>query len=357
MISKRTNAMKLLAISDTYLPAELMKRELAVLEEAGVDVEVRHWPHETLIDLQEDNLKIETGGPDAVALPEDITADLDGIDIVAVQFAPVSRAFIEKAKDLRLIGVMRAGAENIAVDFATQRGISVMNTLGRNARAVAECTMGMILAEIRNIARSHAKLKSRVWTRSFPNSDAIPELYEKTVGLVGYGAVAQLVCGYLQAFGSNVIVFDPYFKGDPSPASLVSLEELLGESDIVSIHARLTEESHHLIGEKELAMMKPSAVLVNTARSGLVDERALIEALRAKKIMGAAVDVFDEEPLPSDHPFVELDNVTITAHLAGSTKDAFKNSVRLMAGNIRKAIEGAEDIPVINGIRPVLDAV
>ncbi len=349
--------MKLLGISDTYLPADLMKRELSVLKELGVDVEVRHWPHETLIDLQEDNLKIEAKGPDAVPLPGDVTADLDGVGIVVVQFAPVSRAFIEKAKDLKLIGVMRAGAENVAVDFATQRGISVMNTPGRNARAVAECTMGMILAEIRNIARSHAKLKSKVWTRSFPNSDGIPELNEKTVGLVGYGAVAQLVCGYLQAFGSNVIAFDPYFKGAPAPAKLVSLDELVSQSDIVSIHARLTEESHHLIGEKELAMMKPTAVLVNTARSGLVDEQALIEALRTKSITGAAVDVFDTEPLPPDHPFIELDNITITAHLAGSTKDAFKNSVRLMAGHVRNAVKGVEEIPVINGIRPVLDVV
>jgi len=348
--------MKLLGISDTYLPADLMKRELAVLEDLGVDVEVRHWGHKTLIDLQEDNLKIETGGPDAVPLPDAITRNLDGVGIVVVQFAPVSKSFIEKAKDLKLIGVMRAGAENIAVDFATQRGISVMNTPGRNARAVAECTMGLILAEIRNIARSHAKLKSKVWTRSFPNSDAIPELNEKTVGLVGYGAVAQLVCGYLQAFGSNVIAFDPYFTGDPAPARLVSLEELLSRSDVVSIHARLTEQSYHLIGEKELAMMKPTAVLINTARSGLVDEQALIEALRTRRITGAAVDVFDTEPLPPDHPFIELDNVTITAHLAGSTKDAFKNSVRLMAGHIRNAINGTEDIPVINGVRPTFDA-
>jgi len=346
--------MKLLGISDTYLPADLMREELAVLEEVGVAVEVRHWGHESLIELQEANLAIETNGPDAVALPDDITGDLEGIGIVVVQFAPVSKSFIETAGDLKLIGVMRAGAENVAVDFATARGISVMNTPGRNARAVAECAMGMILAEIRNIARSHAKLKSGLWTRSFPNSEAIPELYEKTVGLVGYGAVGRLVCGYLQGFGSKVIAYDPYFKGDAAPAQLVSLETLLRESDIVSIHARLTEQSHHLIGEKELGMMKPSAVLVNTARSGLVDEGALIEALRAKKIMGAAVDVFDEEPLPADHPFIELENVTITAHLAGSTNDAFRNSVRLMAGHVRNAVKGVDEIPVINGVRPNL---
>ncbi|MBL7154714.1 MAG: 2-hydroxyacid dehydrogenase [Phycisphaerae bacterium] len=347
--------MKLLAISDLYIPSDFMRDGLARLSEVGIDVEVRHWGHETLIDLQEDNLAIETGGPDAVSLSKEITRGLEAFGIVLVQFAPISRSFIEKAGNLRLIGVLRGGAENIAVEFATETGISVMNTPGRNARAVAECAMAMILAEIRNIARSHAQLKSSLWARSFPNSSAIPELYGKTVGLVGYGAVGRLVCGYLSAFGSKVIAFDPYFEGDPAPAKLVALETLMRTSDIVSIHARLTEESHHLIGPEELALMKPNAVLVNTARSGLVDEQALIEVLRAGGITGAALDVFDEEPLPADHPFIQLENVTITAHLAGSTIDAFKNSVSLMAGHIINAVNKCDNLPVINGIRPVLD--
>ena len=107
------------------------------------------------------------------------------------------------------------------------------------------------------------------------------------------------MAGYLQAFGSRVIAFDPYFQGDPGPAKLVDLATLLRESDVISIHARLTAESHHLIGAKELAMMKPDAVLVNTARSGLVDEQALVRALPERRIMGAALDVFDVEPLPA----------------------------------------------------------
>jgi len=352
---KGETRMKLLAISDTYIPPGFMADGLAQLRDIGIDIDVRSWEHKTLIDLQEDNLAIEAGGPGAVRLSDEITQELEGFGIVVVQFAPISRSFIEKAKNLRLIGVLRGGAENIAVEFATQRGISVMNTPGRNARAVAECTMGMILAEIRNIARSHAQLKSNRWQRSFPNSGAIPELCGKTVGLVGYGAVGRLLCGYLQAFGSNVIAYDPYFKGDAAPAKLVTLETLMKTSDVVSIHARLTEESYHLIGEKELALMKPNAVLVNTARSGLVDEQALIEVLRTARITGAALDVFDEEPLPADHPFIQLENVTITAHLAGSTIDAFKNSVALMAGHIRDAVNKCDDIPVINNIRPCLE--
>ena len=140
----------------------------------------------------------------------------------------------------------------------------------------------------------------------------------------------------------------------PATVEMVGLDFLLRNSDVVSLHARLTDESYHMIGEKELAMMKPTAVLVNTARSGLVDERALMKALEQKGIAGAALDVFDEEPLPADHPFVRLANVTITAHLAGSTIDSFRNSPRMMAGHLRNCLTGGEGLPVVNGVQPAL---
>lgn len=346
--------MKLLAISDTYIPAPFMQQGLASLEPLGVRVEVRHWEHPSLIALQEANLAIEKGGPEAVQLPAEITANLHDVDVIVVQFAPVSRAMIESAKSLKAICVVRGGVENVAVDCATQRGIAVLNTPGRNARAVAECAMGLILTEIRNLARAHAHLKQADWRRNFPNSDAIPELYEKTVGLVGFGAVAQLVAGYLQAFGSRVIAFDPYFRGDAGPVELVDLATLLRESDVISIHARLTEESFHLIGEEQLAMMKPTAVLVNTARSGLVDEKALVRALAERRIMGAALDVFDVEPLPPDHPLLKLDNVTLVPHLAGSTIDAFRNSPKLAAGHLARMLKGKDRLPIVNGVEPML---
>ncbi len=345
---------RLLAISDTYIPAQFMQQGLAELSELGVDVEVRHWGHSSLIELQQANLEIEQGGPEAVALSEDITTDIEGFGIVVMQFAPISRSFIEKAESLKVIGVLRTGTENIDVDFANSRGISILNTPGRNARAVAECTVGMILSEVRNIARAHAHLKSGQWKRSFANAEAIPELRGKTVGLVGYGAVARLVAGYLEAFGCRIVAADPFFKGDPGPAEIVDLEKLLKESDVVSVHARLTEDTHHLIGEKEISLMKASAVLVNTARSGLIDEQALIEALSQKRIMGAALDVFDTEPLPPDHPLLKLDNVTITPHLAGSTVDAFRNSPKLMAEHLSRMLQGQEPLPIVNGIEPSL---
>lgn len=331
-----------------------MQQGLAPLEKFGVEVHVRHWRHDTLIDLQQANLAIEHGGPDAVPLPDEITEDVADFSIIVAQFAPVPRSLIEAVSNLKIIAVLRGGAENIAVDFATERGITVMNTPGRNARAVAECTMGMILSEIRNIARAHAHLKSSRWRRSFDNSEAIPELCGRTVGLVGYGAVGQLVAGYLEAFGSTIIAFDPYFEGDPAPTQLVDLDTLMKQSDVISVHARLTEESFHLIGPEQIALMKPTAILVNSARSGLIDENALVKALSEKEIMGAALDVFDTEPLPPDHPLLELENVTITPHLAGSTIDAFRNSPKLMAEHLARMFQGRKPLPIINGIEPSL---
>lgn len=346
--------MKLLAIADHYIPPEFMRSGLAALAELGIEIEVRHWSHASLVDLQHANLAIEKSGPEAVVLPAELRANLANFDIVVVQFAPLNRAFIEAATKLKVIAVLRGGTENIDVSFATQRGIAVLNAPGRLARAVAECTVGLILAEMRNLARGHARLVQGNWDRSFPNADDIPELYRRTVGLVGYGAVAQLVAKFLESFGCRLLAFDPYFKGDPAPVELRELQTLLRESDVVSLHARLSAETQHLIGAKELALMKPTAILVNTARSGLVDEVALVQALRERRIMGAALDVFDTEPLPAGHPFLQLDNVTLTPHLAGSTGDAFRNSPVLMAGHLARMLRGDSPLPIVNGVQPVM---
>ena len=326
--------MKVLAIGDMFIPAEFMDAGLEKLRDKGFQVDIREWKHATLTDLQHDNLLVEQKGPEAIDLPEELAEGIEDYDMIVVQFFPMNKTTIEKAKNLKYIGVLRAGTENIDCAYAESKGVEVINTLGRNARAVAEFTLGMILAEIRNVGRAHAALKAGKWRKDFPNSDAIPELYEKTAGLVGFGNIGRLVAHYLNAFGSHVVVYDPYIKDAPEGVTLVSLEELLKNSDIVSIHARLCDETYHMIGEKELSLMKSSAVLVNTARSGLVDEIALIRALEKKQIMGAAIDVFDKEPIGIDHPYVKLDNITLAPHLAGSTRDAFANSPKTLADKL-----------------------
>ena len=275
--------MRLLAFSDTYIPSPIMELGLSSLSGMGVEIEVRRWEHPTLIAFQQANLAVEKGGPEAVKLPSEITGNVAGFEILVVQFTPIAqvpRGGVEPEGDRS--AAWRHGERRCAV--CHRAGDRRPERPGRNARAVAEYTMGMILSEIRNIARAHGRLKCGEWRRSFPNSNAIPELYEKTVGLVGFGAVGRLVAGYLAAFGSRVVAYDPYFQGDAGSVTLVNLETLLGQSDVVSIHARLSDETHHLIGEKELGLMKRSAVLVNTARSGLIDERALVRALRERRI-------------------------------------------------------------------------
>lgn len=346
--------MKLLAISDTYIPAAIMRQGLESLADVGLEVTVRRWEHPTLVELQQANLVIEQEGPNALPLPDDVLDGIDAFDILLVQFTPVGQRTIELATRLKLVGVLRGGTENVDLSCATARGICVLNTPGRNARAVAECALGLMLSEIRNLARSHAALKAGQWRRDYPNSTAIPELRGKTVGLIGYGSVAQLVAHYLVAFGSRIIAYDPYFRGDSQPATLVDLPTLLEQSDIISLHARLTEENHGLLGRKEFARMKSSAVLINTARSGLVVEEALVEALSQRRIMGAALDVFDVEPLPSDHPLMKLDNVTITPHLAGSTIDSFYQSPVKMADQLRALLAGQGQLPIVNGVQPRL---
>jgi len=342
--------MKILAIGDTFIPAEIMEAGLADLKKAGFSIEVRHWFHENIEALQRDNLLIEQRGPGAVALPESIFRDIESYGIVIVQFAPVTRQLMEKAEKLKLIGVLRGGVENVDVAAATQKGIAVANTPGRNARAVAEFTVGLIFSEIRNIARSHAALKQANWRKNFPNSRGIPELGGKTVGIVGLGSVGGLVAGFLQGFGCRIIAYDPHVTNPQQGITLLSLEEVMRQSDIISVHARYSEETHHLISAHEISMMKSTAILVNTARSGLINQYALVDALQEQRIGGAALDVFDIEPLPEKHELLALDNVTITSHLAGSTCDAFINSPKMFSAMLQKKLDGSGKLPIVNGI-------
>ncbi|MBY0051479.1 2-hydroxyacid dehydrogenase [Brevibacillus agri] len=346
--------MKVLAIADRFIPAREMAEGLGELEKLGWDVEVREWQHASLEELQKDNLAVELHGPEAVTMPDDVFAGIEQYEVLIVQFAPVSTKIIAAASKLAVIGILRGGTENVAIAAANERGISVLNTPGRNARAVAEFTLGLILAEVRNIARAHAALKQAEWRKSFPNSDAIPELYGKTVGLIGYGNVGQLIAGFLTAMGCHILVYDEYIAQVPEPCQKVELNELLQRADVVSLHLRLTEKTHHFIGAPELALMKPNAVLINTARSGLIDEKALVSFLQAGRIAGAALDVFDNEPLAADDPLLQLDNVTITPHMAGSTRDAFTNSPKQMAGYLAAIVRGEEKLPIVNRLQPRL---
>ena len=178
-------------------------------------------------------------------------------------------------------------------------------------------------------------MRRHVWLKEFPNLDSgIRELENLTVGIVGAGAIGQLVMKFLSGMDATCVYYDPYTAGCEYGTKLDDLAELVRVSDIISIHSRLTSDNHHLISAELIAQMKPSAILVNTARSGLVDEEALVDALRRRAIMGAAIDTFDVDPLPEDSPWLGLDNVTLTSHLAGSTLDAFHKTPAMLSARI-----------------------
>ena len=237
------------------------------------------------------------------------------------------------------------------VATASKQGIAVFHTMGRNAHAVSDYAIGLMLAEMRNIARAHAELKQGHWKKQYSNAAFVGDMLEKKIGLVGFGYIGHLVAKKLKGFDVEILVYDPYAKAadvEAAGARLVSLEELCKEADFISMHARLSEATQGLLGEKEFALMKPTAYVINTARAGLIDEQALINALREKRIGGAAIDVFWTEPPPADHPFMTLENVTITPHLAGSTRDAFNRTPYLLLEEIKGTIAGGTPRWVVN---------
>lgn len=289
--------------------------------------------------LQYRRLEVEKRGPEIEDVDPQILSDGADKEALLGLFVPVSSKVMEKMPNLRIVGVSRAGLENVNVEEATKRGILVFNVMGRNAHAVSDFAVGMMLSEARNIARAHASIKEGGWRKTFSNSDDVPELNGKTVGLVGYGNIGRLVAKKLSGFEVNVVVYDPYMSEESMKAEgvrKVELNELFEISDFVSVHARLTEKNKKMIGKEQFDLMKPTAIFVNTGRAGLVDQDALADTLEAKKILGAALDVFTTEPIPEDSRFLSLDNVTLTTHIAGTTADALRNSPYLLVEDIKK---------------------
>ena len=210
----------------------------------------------------------------------------------------------------------------------------------------------MMLCEMRNIARGHAAMVSGKWVKMFPNMMYSHDMKNCTVGILGVGRIGSLVAERLRGFGCRILGCDLYLPEEKilerGCDEAVSKEELLERSDIVTMHMEYREGDPYLIGAEELAMMKETAVLVNCARAGLVDTDALVKALQENRIGGAAIDVFDEEPVPADHPLLKLPNVTLTPHSAGSSIDAFTNSSVIMLEQFGQILQGAEPSNRVN---------
>lgn len=333
-------------IGDRFMLASVFEEELA--RACGPQVRCRSlelpWPDEPMVHGYGDSEALD-GLREYLGDPERVVAHVAAAPVLVTHLAPLSAGMLERLPDLRLVAVTRGGPVNIDMAAARARGVTVVNAPGRNASAVAEFTLGAMLAETRNITRGHDALRQGAWRGDLYRADSVgEELSELTVGVVGYGRIGTRVVRLLRAFGAEVLVADPYVQLDPADAAagvrLVELPELLERADVVTLHARVTAETTGFIDAAALARMKRGAVLINTARGPLVDYEALHRALASGRLRSAMLETFAVEPMPPDAPLLRLSNVTLTPHIAGASLKTVRIAARSAAEEVRRHLAG-----------------
>jgi len=258
-------------------------------------------------------------------------------DAILARLGTVTRRVIEAAPRLRIVARHGVGVDAVDLDAATERGVVVTTTGSENAAAVAEYTFALLLALLRHVVQADAGMRAGEWHRD-PLVGG--ELDGLTMGVIGYGAIGRRVARQAMGFGMRVLAYD---VADPAPERGVvmgTLDELLAQSDVVSLHTRLNSDNAHLIDAQALARMKPGGYLVNTARGELLDESALIAALQQGSLRGAALDTYEREPLAADSPLRRLHNVLLSPHVAGQTEAALKRVAMAAAQCILDELAG-----------------
>jgi D-3-phosphoglycerate dehydrogenase len=309
------------------LPAELRIRSLTL-----------DWPDVPFVNQAPADgplagLKEYLGEPDA------IVEFVGSAEILVNHLAPFSAAMLARLPKLKLIAVSRGGPVNIDMAAARARGIAVVNAPGRNASAVAEFTIGAILAETRLITQGHMALSQGVWRGDLYRADMTgEELSELTVGVIGYGHIGAKVVHLLKPFGGRILVDDPYVPLKDADredgVEAVGLDELLARSDVVTLHPRVTPETTLMMNAARFAQMRRGSTFINTARGPLVDYGALHDALASGHLRGAMLETFWQEPPPADAPLLRLPNVTLTPHVAGASRRTIKIAAEMITAEV-----------------------
>ncbi len=326
--------MKCLAVGDIFVTTEMMREAFSEYKDLFDDVETLFFGKKTRKAMRDTVKLIELGGREKCALPKGYLEAVEKAEILMVHLCPVTEQVLSRAKNLKYILCNRGGVENVDVEAASARKIKVLTNPAHNSNAVAEFTIGVMFSEMRNIARSHLSLKNGDWREKYPNSGKIIEMKDLTVGIVGFGNAGELVCEKLSGFGCQILISNLFEPEHTNPrihwdrVRFVELDELIMMSDVISLHARSNSEKP-IFGKREFEMMKDTAYFINTSRSYMVDYNALYNALNKQLIEGAAIDVFEVEPL-GDHPFLSLDNITLTNHRGGDTVNAYADSPKMM---------------------------
>lgn len=286
------------------------------------------------------NQRLEKEGPNWVRQTPEFLQSIQDADVIVIHYSGAGKQFFEAAKNLKLLCVMRSGVENVDIGEAKKRGIIVTAAAARAADPVADMAVLLMLALMRKLPRDNMAGTGK-W-KSTPMDEGM--MKNSVVGLFGFGNIAQRVAARCTGFGAKFLAYDPWANPEKiqeyGVEQVDSIEELFRRSDFISVHARYNKPgepncNYHVIDEKLLREMKPTAYFVNTARAGLVDYDALTRILQEKAIAGAGLDVFDPEPLPDNHPLLLLDNVIVTPHVAGNGGDFILRSIESPLHEIR----------------------
>lgn len=306
---------------------------------------------------------------------EELVDLLGGVDVLIVGFEGISAEVLDAAPDLEIIACTRGGPDaNVDISAATERGIPVLYAPGRNAVSVADFTLGLILSVARHIAHSHHLLHTGVYTGQ-PAVDAAgggeredvtwgvakgspyaelkgPELAEKTLGIIGMGAIGRHVADRAGGFDMDILGYDPFVDADEMAEHGVeeveALDRLLQESTFVTLHVPVTDATRGMLGAEEFEMMNDDAFFINTSRGALIDQDELLDQLDTDGLRGAALDVYDQEPLPADHPLLKLPNVVTTPHLGGAAEEVIDRHSRMVVDDIAAVLDGEPPAHVAN---------
>ena len=292
------------------------------------------------------------GGFETVIVSDsEVVANLPGIEyMICYPHVPMRDAFYKAAPKLKLVQLLSAGYDNVDLEAARRAKVPLSNNGGANAISVSEHALMLMLTVYRKVIWQHGSVSGGRWRGNGP-APRMYELYDKTLGIVGLGTIGKKVARLGRAFGMRVQYFDiarlTEDEADALGVKFRLLRELIRTSDIVSLHVPLNDSTRHMIGAEELALMKPTSIIINTSRGPVIDEVALHKTLSAGKIFGAGLDVFDQEPPPSDNPLFRLDNVVLTAHFAGPTWDNHTARFRNAFDNVQRVARGEPPLWVV----------
>lgn len=349
----QTEKQNIVVIGDVFVSPDTMETAILKSSISVGKVTKLFWGENDVASFSVRQVNLEKNGPDAEPYPAVLEQLIGDADLVMTHFSPLPRALLEKAGRLKAILTCRGGLEHICVNAATERDVPVFNVI-RNAEPVADFTLGLIVALTRNIASAHHLLIGGKWVKSYPNYRYTTTLNQLTVGIAGLGNVGVALAKRLKALGVSLLGHDEYVSRERltrcglGNIEMLPLEELFEKADVISMHLRLTEDTRGRIDRHLFDRMKPGGYFINTSRGGLVNQHDLFDALRRHAIAGAALDVFEAEPIMEAAEFEKLDNILVTPHIAGDTVSAVPDSPFLLMREFDAALASGNPERVVN---------